>query len=295
MHKYIDKNIASESWTNTIIFTYVGEKWMEKEIARYKILEWNINQATNRDGNNVLPEMLIKELRVQNPDIIILTEFFFCDNAAEFLEEAFLQRNYEFYPTEATGYRQNEVLIAWRKDIFKCDTENSHSEITTRQNNKPNYVRVLLTDRVVNKNIMVVGVRITIAKWIPEKLDKKEKRKAYQEQARLRRKQMEYVYSTLDDYPNVIIAGDFNNYRRGTDLSNWNINEITCGRTEYNRYTPIGQSIYECEKKDVDSEFAEDHFITKGCVMKDFVYDRTFIYWEKHVYCEKMDFRDWEK
>ena len=34
---------------------------MEKEIARYKILEWNINQATNRDGNNVLPEMLIKE------------------------------------------------------------------------------------------------------------------------------------------------------------------------------------------------------------------------------------------
>lgn len=132
-------------------------------------------------------------------------------------------------------------------------------------------------------------------KRIPLGLDKKAENKAYQEQALLRRKQMEYVYSTLDDYSTVIIAGDFNNYRRGTNLSNWNINEITCGRKEYNRYTPTGQSIYECEKNNVDLEFAEDHFVTKGCVIKDFVYDRTFIYWEKHVYCEKMDFGDWKK
>lgn len=270
---------------------------MEKEIARYKILEWNINQASNKNKNNRLPEMLVKELRLQNPDIIVLTEFCFCNNAADFLDKAFLQRNYEFYPTEATKNAengQNEVLIAWRKDIFRCDTEKSQSEITTWNNNKPNYVRVLLTDKTANKNILIVGVRITGAKKIPSGLDKKAEREAFQEQASLRRKQMEYVYSTLDNYPIVIIAGDFNNYRRGTDLNNWNINKITCGRKEYNRYTPIGQSIYECEKNNVDFEFAEDHFVSKGCIIKDFVYDRTFICWEKQVYRKGMDFRDWE-
>lgn len=160
--KGTDKLLVGEMFKSCriIIFAYVRGKWMEKEITRYKILEWNINQASNRDRNNILPEMLIKELRLQNPDIIILTEFCFCSNAVEFLEEAFLQRNYEFYPTKETKNTengQNEILIAWRKDIFKCDTENSQSEITTWRNNKPNYVRVLLTDRVTNKNIMVAG------------------------------------------------------------------------------------------------------------------------------------------
>ena len=268
------------------------------KFMRYKILEWNINQASNRDRKNRLPEILIKELKLQNPDIIVLTEFCFCDNATEFLEKTFSQRGYEFYPTEATQSTkngQNEVLIAWRSEHFKYNTENSQSEIVTWSNNKPNYARVLLTDKTSNKNIIVAGVRITTAKNIPKGLDKETESKEYQKQATLRKQQMEYVYSTLDNYPIVIIAGDFNNYRRGTNLKNWNINEITCSRKEYKRYTPIGQSIYECEKNNTDFEFAEDHFVAKGCAIKDFVYDRTFIYWEKQVYRDNMDFTDWEK
>lgn len=265
---------------------------------RYKIVTWNINQASNRYGRNKIPELIIKELVRQNPDVLVLTEFAFGDGANEFLDNL-TKRHYTFFPREATENtknKQNEVLVVWREELFECKRENSTSEIVTNVNNRPNFVKVCLLDKQTKKEIVVAGVRITMAKWIPKNLSKIEMQKAYHEQAIMRRKQMEYIYYSLEDFSTVIIMGDFNNYRRGTNIQDWNINELTCNRSEYCRYTPTGQSIYNENQGDTEYQFAEDHFITKGCSIKDYVYDRSFVNWDKQVYSRGSDFDnyDWE-
>lgn len=267
---------------------------------RYKILEWNINQATNKNGMNLIPEFIVKELVKQNPDIVVLTEFCFCKNAKEFLEKVFQQRNYDYFPKTATQNTingQNEVLIAWRKELFECIPDGLISVETKKNNNNPNCVIIQLREKETGITFVVSGIRITMAKWIDKKLNENEKKKAYQEQANLRRKQMESIYRLLEPYPRVIIAGDFNNYRRGTQLKNWNINELNCSHKEYIVYRPLGQSIYEEEKGNKDFEFAEDHFIAKNCVVKDYMYDRNFMDWdvEKNVYKLGNNFPNWNE
>lgn len=265
---------------------------------RYRIIEWNINQATDKYGINIIPDFIINELVKQNPDLVVLTEFRFCKNSDDFLRQAFEERNYDYFPKEAThntNNGQNEVLIAWRKELFECIQDGQSSVETTWENNHPNCVKVQLEEKINGSNFTVVGLRITMAKRICNDLGRSAKQKALQEQANLRRCQMEYVYKLLEGCSRVLIAGDFNNYRRGSQLKNWNINQLNCMRKEYTVYTPSGQSICEEEKSDKDYEFAEDHFIAKKCVIKDYIYDRGFMNQEKKVYRLGKNFPDWNE
>lgn len=137
------------------------------------------------------------------------------------------------------------------------------------------------------------GVRITMAENIPVKGTEDEKKKAYQKQANKRYKQMQYVYKQLEKFARVIMGGDFNNYRRRTELKDWNIGRILCDNQEYKIYTPKGQSIKE--KKSIrgeEYEFAEDHFVTKNCEIDNEVYDRCFVFRDEK-YINGEDLSDW--
>ncbi|MEK6453326.1 hypothetical protein [Caldifermentibacillus hisashii] len=239
----------------------------------YKILEWNINQATDRYGRNNIPNFVRDELISKSSDIVILTEFCFCNNAEVFLKEAFESNGYDYNFTNNKEEKQNEILIAWKKELFKF--QNKEAVKTTNLNNKPNCLIVNLIDNN-GKNITVVGLRITI--------------KSYRE----RKEQMTYVLEKIKDYDNVIIGGDFNNLRRGASIAEWNLNVIEelCEKYNANLYTPTGQSIYQEQGESFDYEFPEDHFITKGNIqMKEYTYNREFTRKNPDVYLFKGDFQ----
>lgn len=264
---------------------------------RYKVMEWNINQATNKYGMNKLPNLLMKEIIIQNPDILILTEFSFCENASEFLKNVFDGRNYDYYPkekTENSKNEQNEILIAWRRELFDVCIDKCIYSIVTFENNKPNFLLVDLIEKKTRQELVVAGVRITMAENIPLNGTEDEKKKAYQIQAKKRYNQMQYVYKQLKNFDRVIMGGDFNNYRRGTELKDWNIGRILCDNKEYRIYTPKGQSIKEKRSiRGEEYEFAEDHFVTKNCEIENEIYDRCFVFRDRK-YINGEDLSDWK-
>ena len=77
--------------------------------------------------------------------------------------------------------------------------------------------------------------------------------------------------SSSSGYIPGFVGGDFNNYRRNTIRTEWNIHQLTCGREDYTSYTPDGNSY------DGSNDAApEDHFITKGCIVQEYDYCRDF-------------------
>ena len=88
----------------------------------YKILSWNINQATNRFGTNRIPELVGESILERKADIVVLTEFCFCKNAQEFLENYLEAQGYDYFPKKdmyQSKDRQNMVLLAWKKEFFE--------------------------------------------------------------------------------------------------------------------------------------------------------------------------------
>lgn len=247
---------------------------------KYTLCSLNLNQATDAYGRNHIPNFVGEMMVDKNPDLIVLTEFCFCKNAKEFLEKYLVSRGYDYFPKENiyNAYNgQNMVFLAWRKNCFEpvgSIKEAAWHAYTTKGNNVPNYARIYLKDKQ-GIEFAFTGIRITMAMEITAGEKEEELRKQqYQEQARLRREQMEYVLQSLKGIPNVIIAGDFNNYRRGTDLV-WNVNNLNCGLA-FDVYTPEGQSIYGEHASSIEYEFAEDHFMATGCTVSSYQYDRSF-------------------
>ena len=97
----------------------------------YKILEWNINQATDIYGKNSIPDFVKNELINKGADIVILTEFYFCKNAEIFIKEAFDDYGYDYFTHNKE--KENEVLIAWKKSYLNLSEEVT---LTTKYNNK---------------------------------------------------------------------------------------------------------------------------------------------------------------
>lgn len=241
---------------------------------QYKIFEWNINQATDRYGKNIIPKFVGNELISSNADIIVLTEFCFCKNAEMFIEEVF-SKSYDYKFTDNIKENQNEVLIAWKKELFEFEGEEATT--TTSNNNKPNFLIVhLKTSNGIR--VVVGGIRITL--------------KSYKE----RKEQMKFALNQLREYEDVIIGGDFNNLRRGTEVEEWNLRVMQelCKEYGFNSiHTPEGQSIYQEQAESIDYEFAEDHFITKGSKikMKEKYYNRDFTRKNPDVYLFGGDFQ----
>lgn len=241
----------------------------------YKILEWNINQATDIYGKNSIPDFVKNELINKGADIVILTEFYFCKNAEIFIKEAFDDYGYDYRFTHNKKEKENEVLIAWKKELFEFESE--EVTLTTKYNNKPNFLMVHLKTSNGIK-IVVAGLRITM--------------KSYKE----RKEQMLFALNQLKNYENVIIGGDFNNLRRETIVEEWNLKVIEdlCHIYKFNpMHTPEGQSIYQEQGVSLAYEFAEDHFITKGnsIKMKEYHYDRGFTKDNPDIYLFEGNFQ----
>ena len=256
----------------------------------YKILEWNVNLQSNT--NNEIPVFVGKAIENIKADIVILTEFVFCKNAHKFLQDTFAKHGYDYYPKAKTAiYEVNEILIAWKKDKLTLGDEKTiYNEVCREDWNVPNFLTISLvtTDGEI---LRVAGVRITMTTE-NETVAKAEDRDInYEKQAKLRYSEMKKVYDELakltDDDSVVLIAGDFNNYRRYTRRPEWNYKKITCEREYYTSYTPKGDS-YDGDGKKFPPA-PEDHFITKNCCIKDYSYNRDFALFDTSIYRRGKD------
>ena len=254
----------------------------------YKILEWNVNLQSNT--NNEIPAFVGKAIENIKADIVILTEFVFCENAEDFLQDTFVKNGYDYYPKAKTT-SVNEVLIAWKTSKLTLGDEKTiYYEKCSKDLDVPNFLTLPLvtTDGEI---LRVAGVRITMTTE-NETVAKAEDRDInYEKQAKLRYSEMKKVYDELakltDDDSVVLIAGDFNNYRRYTRRPEWNYKKITCKRKEYTSYTPKGDS-YDGDGKKFPPA-PEDHFITKNCCIKDYSYNRDFALFDTSIYRRGKD------
>ena len=266
----------------------------EKENQEYKVLEWNINLRSNKKAT--IPKFVSEKIIKQKADIVILTEFVHCKNSDDFLRETFQENGYDYVTSENSKVPDkiaNDIVIAWNNkkfnksnggnvNCFKCDINN------------PNFLYVSLEKSGEGKEkLNIAGIRITLTEY-----DKKNKypylnkNDFYKKQAGLRYNEMKMIYHTLDSlissYDNVLIAGDFNNYKSDTLLTEWNINRLACERKDYCVYTPQGSSW----DGDCKNEYALDHFITKNCSMENnsIQYNRNFTNCNKKIYYKDCKF-----
>ena len=260
----------------------------------YKVIEWNIDMAVNGE---FIPVFVSEAIAKEEADIVILTEFAFCKDennqgmsAADFLKKTFSDKGYDYYPkfpTKNTQNRADEVLIAWKREKFSVDKScRIFSAVCSPYKNVPNFLAVPLIDADGKNKLIAAGVRITMTTARrPTEPSPTELAKYYQKQAQLRYKEMMMVYAVLEMISEkdtkVLIAGDFNNYRRGTKIQEWNMDRITCGEKKYTAYTPAGGS---CDISTNGTEFPEDHFITRSCEIKDPDYNRGFTAYDRSIY-----------
>lgn len=234
----------------------------------YKVLEWNINQRAN--SSYELPLVICQGIQNIAPDIVVLTEFRFGKNSIQFLKELFEDKGYNYYPrskTENTSNNQNELLIAWKESVFTDLSEKEHSICKKNEDKVPNFTMVKLESISERKKVYIAGIRIKTTKPYCTRND-----------------QMEYVYKKIEDKDKsneaVLIAGDFNNFRRNTGNKDWNINKIVENKPLYTRYTPSGGS---WDGKGSD-EYPLDHFVTRNCEIIGEQYSRDFINYDKEYY-----------
>lgn len=262
-------------------------------MEKYKVMNWNIAQATNKNGTNRIADLVIETIVEHNPDLLVLTEFCDCKNSELFLEQL-SQKGYDRYTKKEIypkNNRQNKVLLAWKREQFSPAGEAPVHSYTNWTNNIPNFARMTLESKLGSR-LTLAGVRITMGSKIesPKGAGGKSLEQQYQEQATLRKKQMEYVMEELSDCEKVILTGDFNNYRRGTTCIDWNIGKLNCGDETYRVFTPQGQSIHGENAGSREYEFPEDHFLAKGCSVENYVYNRDFVKRCPQIYTEGKDF-----
>lgn len=239
-----------------------------KNTMKEKILVWNINLATNR--NIEIPDFVGEEIKRQNSDFIILTEFCKTKNYEGFCRK-FLEDNGYIYTISNNSDKHNDILIAWKQEKFQLIEIKNEFQTTETT---PNFTYVLLKNKH-GLEFVLAGIRITIENNYEN-----------------RKKQFEFALNELRNYSCVIIGGDFNCFRRGTLQSEWNLAVLseTSEKAGFALITPKGQSIYAEKAKSEDYEFAEDNFIVKGMTIENELYDRDFALKYSHVYLYEKNF-----
>ena len=131
--------------------------------------------------------------------------------------------------------------------------------------------------KITKKKFVVVGVRIHAMNISNQQ----------------KREEFNTVLESVKYDENVMIVGDFNNYRRGFDDSYWCLSKIDELATKegFSMYTPQGGSIYK--DNDGDYSFPEDHIFIKGQLnINTCKYERSlFTNRDTTVYKWKTDFQ----
>lgn len=240
-----------------------------------KVIGWNINHRYGFSGSN-MPTFVKEVVEEKKADIVVLTETSFkVPNWEKEYRDFFERKEYYVFCSNNMDVGNNDVIIAIKKKFFIIEYIKSFLSDGHRY---PDHLEVHCVEKKTKKRIVIVGIRIH-ALGITDG-QKKEEFKA--------------VLESIKDDENVLIVGDFNNYRRGFENNDWCLNKLQelSGKHGFKMYTPSGGSIYE--DNDGPYSFPEDHIFTKGksikiCTLYD--YDRTFVNKATGVYKWGTDFQ----
>ncbi|MBD5478332.1 MAG: endonuclease/exonuclease/phosphatase family protein [Lachnospiraceae bacterium] len=258
-------------------------------MSEYSILEWNINQATNYSGNNIIPDFVFEEIIARNADIVTLVEFSYsCKNAQDFIkrmEETGYQVKYTDNKKET---KQNDVLIAWKDDKFRLENSSKDLFGPYPKENIPEMLAIKLVANEGNIPMVIIGVRIKLFLFLGK-----------EEAWKKREEQLIKMLESIKDFfieKNTVIVGDFNNNRVNLDKCNdepfvklWSIEVIDKIIKDYGltRYTPDNMASI----KQQNSIFKNDHLIISNTIkVLSKKYSREFTNKNSDIYLHGQDF-----
>lgn len=243
-----------------------------------KIIGWNINHRNGRSKTN-MPTWIKTVIQEKEADIIALTETSFnIPNWNKEYRNIFNRNEYYVFCSNNTDVGHNEVTIAIRKDYFEIECVKS---FLSENHTYPDHLEIRCIHKETKQNIVIVGMRIHTMN-----ITNKQKKNEF-----------DIVLKSVEHDENIIIVGDFNNYRRGFEDEDWCLTKIKQLAKYYGfeMHTPAGGSIYQ--DNEGDFSFPEDHFFMRGHAIRIsrlYDYDRTFVNKEKSVYIWGTDFQQYK-
>ena len=248
-------------------------QWMRRENLM-KVIEWNINHRYGHSKKK-MPKWIKDVIDEEKATIIVLTETSFkIPNWEDEYRNLFDRNDYYVFCSNNTAVGNNEVTIAIKKDCFNIEYIKSY---LSEGHQYPDHLEVHCIHKITKKKFVVVGVRIHAMNISNQQ----------------KREEFNTVLESVKYDENVMIVGDFNNYRRGFDDSYWCLSKIDELATKegFSMYTSQGGSIY----KDNDGaySFPEDHIFIKGQLnINTCKYERSlFTNRDATVYKWKTDFQ----
>lgn len=248
-------------------------QWMRREDLM-KVIEWNINHRYGHSKKK-MSKWIKDVIDEEKATIIVLTEASFkIPNWEDEYRNLFDRNKYYVFCSNNTAVGNNEVTIAIEKDCFNIEYIKSYR---SEGHLYPDHLEVHCIHKITKKKFVVVGVRIHAMNISNQQ----------------KREEFNTVLESVKYDENVMIVGDFNNYRRGFDDSYWCLSKIDELATKegFSMYTPQGGSIY----KDNDGaySFPEDHIFIKGQLnINTCKYERSlFTNRDTTVYKWKTDFQ----
>lgn len=248
-------------------------QWMRREDLM-KVIEWNINHRYGHSKKK-MPKWIKDVIDEEKATIIVLTETSFkIPNWKDEYRNLFDRNKYYVFCSNNTAVGNNEVTITIEKDCFNIEYIKSY---LSEGHLYPDHLEVHCIHKITKKKFVVVGVRIHAMNISNQQ----------------KREEFNTVLESVKYDENVMIVGDFNNYRRGFDDSYWCLSKIDELATKegFSMYTPQGGSIY----KDNDGaySFPEDHIFIKGQLnINTCKYERSlFTNRDTTVYKWKTDFQ----
>lgn len=239
-----------------------------------KVIEWNINHRYGHSKKK-MPKWIKDVIDEEKATIIVLTEASFkIPNWEDEYRNLFDRNKYYVFCSNNTAVGNNEVTIAIEKECFNIEYIKSY---LSEGHLYPDHLEVHCIHKITKKKFVVVGVRIHAMNISNQQ----------------KREEFNTVLESVKYDENVMIVGDFNNYRRGFDDSYWCLSKIDelVTKEGFSMYTPQGGSIY----KDNDGaySFPEDHIFIKGQLnINTCKYERSlFTNRDTTVYKWKTDFQ----
>lgn len=239
-----------------------------------KVIEWNINHRYGHSKKE-MPKWIKDVIDEEKATIIVLTETSFkIPNWKDEYRNLFDRKDYYVFCSNNTAVGNNEVTIAIKRDCFNIEYIKSYLSEGHRY---PDHLEVHCIHKTTKKKFVVVGVRIHAMNISNQQ----------------KREEFNTVLESVKYDENVMIVGDFNNYRRGFDDSYWCLSKIgeLAIKEGFSMYTPQGGSIYR--DNDGDYSFPEDHIFIKGQInINTYRYERSlFTNRDATVYKWKTDFQ----
>lgn len=252
-----------------------------------RVLEWNINQRVGcgSDNRDEIPFWIVDEIKGNDsqvrPDIIILCEVGTDKNWKDICQR--FEEEYFIHTSANTSQGQNDIAIMVNKKFNIVNVDNSKISCPNERNPIPDYLRV--DCKMETQDLTIIGVRLHALSL--KKESEKEREKELAKISKIKKKEFKFILEQTKNIKNpILIGGDFNNYRRGTPHSIWNLEVLNtlASNAGLEVHTPDGSSINE-ENASYKYQFAEDHFLTKDLSYKNLLsYNRNFTLRDPNIY-----------